>query len=238
MTVYFIGAGPGDPELITVKGQRLIHSCPVILYAGSLVPEAVLQGHRAEQVINTAELHLGEIVELLRLAHERGQDVARVHSGDPSLYGAIGEQIRELRRLGIPFEIVPGVTAAAACAALLESELTLPGIAGLILTFAVAVDANVLIYERMRDEARTGRSVIASMDAGFSKAWGTILDANVTTLVAAAIMFVFGAGPVRGFAWTLSIGVFTSVFSSVLVAQVLLAYWLKTAKPKKLPIAE
>ncbi len=129
MTVYFIGAGPGDPELITVKGQRLIHSCPVILYAGSLVPEAVLQGHRAEQVINTAELHLGEIVELLRLAHERGQDVARVHSGDPSLYGAIGEQIRELRRLGIPFEIVPGVTAAAACAALLESELTLPGIA-------------------------------------------------------------------------------------------------------------
>jgi preprotein translocase subunit SecD/SecD/SecF fusion protein len=90
----------------------------------------------------------------------------------------------------------------------------------------------------MRDEARSGRSVIASMDAGFSKAWGTILDANVTTLVAAAIMFVFGAGPVRGFAWTLSIGVFTSVFSAVLVAQVLLAYWLKIAKPKSLPIAD
>lgn len=119
-----------------------------------------------------------------------------------------------------------------------QATLTLPGIAGLILTFAVAVDANVLIYERMRDEARAGRSVIASMDAGFSKAMGTIVDANVTTLVAAAIMFVFGAGPVRGFAWTLSIGVFTSVLSSVLVAQVLLAYWLKIAKPKKLPIAE
>ncbi|PZQ37671.1 MAG: precorrin-4 C(11)-methyltransferase, partial [Ectopseudomonas oleovorans] len=108
MTVYFIGAGPGDPELITVKGQRLIHSCPVILYAGSLVPEAVLQGHSAEQVVNTAELHLGEIITLLRQAHERGLDVARVHSGDPSLYGAIGEQIRELRTLGIPFEIIPG----------------------------------------------------------------------------------------------------------------------------------
>ena len=119
-----------------------------------------------------------------------------------------------------------------------QATLTLPGIAGLILTFAVAVDANVLIYERMRDEARAGRSVIASMDAGFNKAWGTILDANITTLVAALIMFVFGAGPVRGFAWTLSIGVFTSVFSAVLVAQVLLAYWLKTARPKKLPIAE
>ena len=125
-----------------------------------------------------------------------------------------------------------------AAMSLTQATLTLPGIAGLILTFAVAVDANVLIYERMRDEARSGRSVIASMDAGFSKAWGTILDANVTTLVAAAIMFVFGAGPVRGFAWTLSIGVVTSMFSSILVAQVLLAYWLKTARPKKLPIAE
>ncbi|MBA4805918.1 protein translocase subunit SecD [Brevundimonas sp.] len=125
-----------------------------------------------------------------------------------------------------------------AAMSLTQATLTLPGIAGLILTFAVAVDANVLIYERMRDEARAGRSVIATMDAGFSKAWGTILDANVTTLVAAAIMFAFGAGPVRGFAWTLSIGVITSMFSSILVAQVLLAYWLKTAKPKKLPIAE
>ena len=125
-----------------------------------------------------------------------------------------------------------------AAMSLTQATLTLPGIAGLILTFAVAVDANVLIYERIRDEARAGRSVIASLDAGFNKAMGTIVDANLTSLVAAAIMFIFGAGPVRGFAWTLSIGIFTSVFSSVLVAQVLLAYWLKTAKPKTLPIAE
>lgn len=125
-----------------------------------------------------------------------------------------------------------------AAMSLTQATLTLPGIAGLILTFAVAVDANVLIYERMRDEARSGRSVIASMDAGFNKAMGTIIDANLTTLVAAMIMFIFGAGPVRGFAWTLTIGVFTSVFSSVLVAQVLLAWWLKTAKPKTLPIAD
>lgn len=125
-----------------------------------------------------------------------------------------------------------------AAMSLTQATLTLPGIAGLILTFAVAVDANVLIYERMRDEQRAGRSVIASMDAGFNKAWGTILDANLTTLVAAMIMFAFGAGPVRGFAWTLTIGVFTSVFSAVLVAQILLAYWLKVARPKKLPIAE
>lgn len=129
MTVYFIGAGPGDPELITVKGQRLIRSCPVILYAGSLVPAALLDGHRAERVVNTAELHLSQIVALLAEAHALGQDVARVHSGDPSLYGAIGEQIRELRARNIPFEIIPGVTATAACAALLEVELTLPEVA-------------------------------------------------------------------------------------------------------------
>ncbi|CAJ2749855.1 precorrin-4 C(11)-methyltransferase [Burkholderia pseudomallei] len=129
MTVYFIGAGPGDPELITVKGQRLVRRCPVILYAGSLVPAAVLDGHRAELVVNTAELDLDEIVALLARAHGKGQDVARVHSGDPSLYGAIGEQIRRLAALGIPYEIVPGVTATAACAAALGVELTLPGVA-------------------------------------------------------------------------------------------------------------
>ncbi|MFD2884097.1 cobalt-precorrin-4/precorrin-4 C(11)-methyltransferase [Pseudomonas lini] len=128
MTVYFIGAGPGDPELITVKGQRLIRSCPVIIYAGSLVPAAVLEGHRAEQVVNSAELHLEQIIELVKAAHANGQDVARVHSGDPSLYGAIGEQIRYLRELDIPFEIIPGVTATAACAALLGAELTLPDV--------------------------------------------------------------------------------------------------------------
>ncbi len=133
--------------------------------------------------------------------------------------------------------ILNGILIVAAMS-LTQATLTLPGIAGLILTFAVAVDANVLIYERMRDEARQGRSVVASMDAGFGRAMGTIIDANLTTLVAAIIMFMFGAGPVRGFAWTLTIGVFTSVFSSVLTAQVLLGYWLKVAKPKKLPIAE
>ncbi|CAD5201355.1 precorrin-4 C(11)-methyltransferase [Pseudomonas sp. FEN] len=135
MTVYFIGAGPGDPELITVKGQRLIRSCPVIIYAGSLVPEAVLQGHCATQVVNSAELHLEQIIDLIKAADALGQDVARVHSGDPSLYGAIGEQIRHLRELGIAYEVVPGVTATAACAALLGTELTLPDISqSLILT--------------------------------------------------------------------------------------------------------
>jgi precorrin-4/cobalt-precorrin-4 C11-methyltransferase len=129
MTVYFIGAGPGDPELITVKGQRLIRACPVILYAGSLVPRAVLEeaGANAE-VIDTAHLHQDEIIEHIRLAHEKGLDVARVHSGDPSIYGAIGEQMRRLDGLGIPYQVIPGVTATSASAAALRIELTLPGI--------------------------------------------------------------------------------------------------------------
>ena len=128
MTVYFIGAGPGDPDLITVKGQRLIRQCPVILYAGSLVPAAVLDGHQARQLVNTADLDLDRIIALIQAAHQVGDDVARVHSGDPSLYGAIGEQMRRLQALGIPYEIVPGVTATAACAATLGCVLTLPGV--------------------------------------------------------------------------------------------------------------
>lgn len=117
-----------------------------------------------------------------------------------------------------------------------QATLTLPGIAGLILTLAVAVDANVLIYERMRDEVRAGRNVIGALDSGFQKAMETIIDANLTSLGAAAIMFFFGAGPVRGFAWTLSLGVITSVFSAVLVTQLLLAWWYQARRPKTLPI--
>jgi preprotein translocase subunit SecD len=118
-----------------------------------------------------------------------------------------------------------------------QATLTLPGIAGLILTLAVAIDANVLIYERMREEVKAGRTLITAMDAGFNRAMLTIIDANVTALAAAAIMFFFGAGPVRGFAWTLSIGVFTSVFTAVFITQLMLAMWIKFARPKKLPIA-
>jgi len=154
MTVYFIGAGPGDPELITVKGQRLIRTCPVILYAGSLVPEAVLSGHRAQSVVNTADLHLDEIIALLESAHANGQSVARVHSGDPSLYGAIGEQIRRLNTLAIPYEIVPGVTAAAACAASLGCEFTLPGISQTVILTRFATKTSMPEGEQLADLAR------------------------------------------------------------------------------------
>ena len=117
-----------------------------------------------------------------------------------------------------------------------QATLTLPGVAGLILTLAVAVDANVLIYERMRDEARAGRTPLLAADHGFRRALVSIVDANVTTLISAAIMFQFGTGPVRGFAWTLSVGVLTSMFTAIFITQVLIGWWFRVAKPKTLPI--
>ena len=129
MTVYFIGAGPGDPDLITLKGKRLIEQCSVVLYAGSLVPIEVLDFAKAvAQVEDTASLNLEQIIARIEQAHASGFDVARVHSGDPSIYGAIGEQMRRLDALDIPYEVIPGVTAASASAALLKKEFTLSGV--------------------------------------------------------------------------------------------------------------
>jgi precorrin-4/cobalt-precorrin-4 C11-methyltransferase len=130
MTVHFIGAGPGAPDLITVRGLRLIERCPVCLYAGSLVPREILAVAPPDaRVIDTAPLTLDEIVAHLSAAHRAGLDVARLHSGDPSLYGAIGEQMRRLQALSIPFDVIPGVPSFAAAAAALRRELTLPEIA-------------------------------------------------------------------------------------------------------------
>lgn len=130
MKVYFIGAGPGDPDLITVKGRRIIEACKVCLYAGSLVPEAVVQyAPEGALVRDTAPMHLDEILALILDARSRNLDVARVHSGDPSLYGAIAEQIRRLRKEGIEYEIIPGVPAFCAAAAVLGQELTIPEVA-------------------------------------------------------------------------------------------------------------
>jgi precorrin-4/cobalt-precorrin-4 C11-methyltransferase len=130
MTIHFIGAGPGAADLITLRGRDLIARCPVCLYAGSLVPEALL-AHcpPGATIINTASMDLDAIVEACRTAHEAGQDVARLHSGDLSVWSAMGEQLRRLKALGIPFDITPGVPAFAAAAAALEAELTLPGLA-------------------------------------------------------------------------------------------------------------
>ncbi|MBV9203398.1 MAG: precorrin-4 C(11)-methyltransferase [Alphaproteobacteria bacterium] len=130
MTVHFIGAGPGASDLITLRGLRLIKVCPVCLYAGSLVPAEVVAAAPPDAlVIDTAPLTLDEILDHFIDADRRGLDVARLHSGDCSLYGAIAEQMRRLRALGISYDITPGVPSFAAAAAALERELTLPEIA-------------------------------------------------------------------------------------------------------------
>lgn len=130
MTVHFIGAGPGAPDLLTLRGRDLISACPVCLYAGSLVPPEVL-AHcpPGARIVNTAPLSLDEILAEIAAAHDAGQDIARLHSGDLSVWSAMGEQLRRLRALGIPFDITPGVPSFAAAAAALGTELTLPGLA-------------------------------------------------------------------------------------------------------------
>ncbi|NRG16365.1 precorrin-4 C(11)-methyltransferase [Rhizobiales bacterium] len=145
MTVHFIGAGPGDPDLITVRGLKLIERCPVCLYAGSLVPEAIVEAApEGARVIDTAPMTLDEIMTEIEAAHARGQDVARVHSGDPSLYGAIAEQIRRLKALEIPFDVTPGVPAFAAAAAVLGQELTVPEIAQTVILTRTAMKSSVM----------------------------------------------------------------------------------------------
>jgi len=130
MTVHFIGAGPGAADLITLRGRDLIAACPVCLYAGSLVPEGILAHcpHGA-RIVNTAPLSLDDIMAEIATAHAENKDVARLHSGDLSVWSAMGEQMRRLRALGIPYTVTPGVPSFSAAAAALGEELTLPGLA-------------------------------------------------------------------------------------------------------------
>jgi precorrin-4/cobalt-precorrin-4 C11-methyltransferase len=143
MTAYFIGAGPGAPDLITVRGLRLIERCPVCLYAGSLVPEEIVNAAPENAlVMDTASMHLDAIIAEIGKAHASGQDVARVHSGDPSIYGAIAEQMRRLDAMAIDYEVVPGVPAFAGAAAKLKAELTLPEIAQTVIVTRTGMKAS------------------------------------------------------------------------------------------------
>ncbi len=130
MTVHFIGAGPGAPDLLTLRGRDLIAASPVCLYAGSLIPEAVL-AHCPPgcRIVNTAPMDLDSIIATIAEAHAQGHDIARLHSGDLSVWSAMGEQLRRLRAMGIPYDVTPGVPSFAAAAAALGAELTLPGLA-------------------------------------------------------------------------------------------------------------
>ncbi|WP_288903344.1 precorrin-4 C(11)-methyltransferase [uncultured Sneathiella sp.] len=145
MTIHFIGAGPGAADLITLRGRDLIASCPVCLYAGSLVPEEILtHAPNDALIIDTAPLTLDEIINEMIKANDQGLEVARVHSGDPSLYGAIGEQMRRLDDLGIDYTITPGVPAFAAAAAALKTEFTLPEVSQTVILTRTSMKATAM----------------------------------------------------------------------------------------------
>jgi len=167
MTVHFIGAGPGAPDLITLRGRDLIAVCPVCLYAGSLVPaEVVAFAPSDARVVDTASFNLDGIMAEIEAAHCQGQDVARVHSGDPSLYGAIGEQIKRLKALEIEYTITPGVPAFAASAAALGLELTLPDISQTIILTRTAMKSSAIpAGEELAELGRSGATLAIHLSA-------------------------------------------------------------------------
>lgn len=183
MTVHFIGAGPGAADLLTIRGRDLIAASPVCLYAGSLVPEGVL-AHCPPgcRIVNTAPLSLDEIIAEIAAAHAAGLDVARLHSGDLSVWSAMGEQLRRLRALGIPYDVTPGVPSFAAAAAALGAELTLPGLAqSVVLTRTSGRASPMPEGESLEAFARTGATLAIH------------LSVHVLGDVVARLMPVYGA---------------------------------------------
>jgi precorrin-4/cobalt-precorrin-4 C11-methyltransferase len=162
MTVHFIGAGPGAADLITVRGLKHIQTCPVCLYAGSLVPEEIVKAApKGARVVDTAPLTLEDIIAEIEAAHAKGHDVARVHSGDPSLYGAIAEQMRHLDRLGIDYDVTPGVPAFAAAAAVLKTEFTLPEIAQTVILTRTTMQASAMPDGESLEELGRSKATLA-----------------------------------------------------------------------------
>jgi precorrin-4/cobalt-precorrin-4 C11-methyltransferase len=161
MTVHFIGAGPGAPDLITVRGRDLIACCPVCLFAGSLVPAALLEYcPPGARIVDTAPMSLDAIAAEFARAHAAGQDIARLHSGDLSVWSAMGEQLRRLDRLGIPYTVTPGVPSFAAAAAALGQELTLPGLTqSVVLTRTSGRASPVPESEKLAAFAATGATL-------------------------------------------------------------------------------
>lgn len=179
VTVYFIGAGPGAADLITVRGQRLLQRCPVCLYAGSVMPEDLLAlCPPGARVIDTGPLNLDQIIDELAAADAEGLDVARLHSGDPGLYSALAEQCRRLDAAGIGYEIVPGVPSFAAAAAVLGRELTVPGVAQTVTLSRVATLSTAMpAGEELRTLAGVGGTLVLHLAAAQ-------IDTVVTDLVA------------------------------------------------------
>jgi len=174
--IIFIGAGPGDPELITVKGKNALNRADIIIYAGSLVPEAVLKWTQSEALkISSAPLNLEEVLDIMLKAYEEGKKVVRLHSGDPSMYGAIYEQIAVLENKSIPCEIIPGVTAAFAAAAASKMEYTIPGISQTLILTRMSGRTKVPESESLKDLAAHRSSMAIYLSISLAKETKDIL---------------------------------------------------------------
>ncbi|TCW32076.1 cobalt-precorrin 4 C11-methyltransferase [Thermohydrogenium kirishiense] len=158
--VYFIGAGPGDPELITLKGMKIIQACDVVIYAGSLVNKEILKYAKPKaEVYDSATMNLDEIIRLIVKSHKDGKDVARIHTGDPAIYGAIHEQIVRLEKENIDYEIIPGVSSFLAAASVLKKELTIPEITQTVIITRIGGRTVVPKEQELKDLSRHGATM-------------------------------------------------------------------------------
>lgn len=188
--VHFIGAGPGDPELLTIKGKKLIDSADVIIYAGSLVNREVLAGAKEGAAIyNSASMTLEEVIAVMKEADEKGLDVARVHTGDPAIFGAHREQLDELDRLGIRHEVVPGVSSFLAAAAALEKEYTLPGVSQTVILTRMEGRTPVPPKEKLRDLAKHNATMIIFLSVGMIEEMAAILKEEYTASTPVAVVY-------------------------------------------------
>ncbi|MFZ7124557.1 MAG: precorrin-4 C(11)-methyltransferase [Desulfobacterales bacterium] len=188
--VLFVGAGPGDPDLITVKGQEALRSADLIIYAGSLVPEAVLKwSDPAARRINSAGMHLKEIVTEIEAAWLDGRRVVRLHTGDPSLYGAVFEQMAELNRQSIPYRVIPGVTAAFAAAAAMGIEYTLPEVSQTVILTRMAGRTPVPEAENLERLAAHGATMVIYLSMALVKEVGEVLSRTYGPEAPCAVIF-------------------------------------------------
>jgi precorrin-4/cobalt-precorrin-4 C11-methyltransferase len=189
-SVLFVGAGPGDPELITVKGQRALMAADVVIYAGSLVPEGLLQWTRpGTTALSSAAMNLEEIIEAIENAYSKGKRVVRLHTGDPSLYGAIFEQMVELQQRGIPYIVIPGVTAAFAAAAALGLEFTLPEVSQTLILTRMAGRTPVPEKEKLADLAKHQASMAIYLSMSMANEVAGILTAAYGKNATCAVVY-------------------------------------------------
>lgn len=175
--VYFIGAGPGDPELLTIKGKKIIDQADVIIYAGSLVNKEVLSGAKeGAQIYNSASMTLEEVLEVMKAAHKKGWDIARVHTGDPAIFGAHREQMDALDKMGIPHKIIPGVSSFLAVSAALQKEYTLPGVSQTVILTRMEGRTPVPPKEKLQDLAKHNCTMVIFLSVGMIEQLSEILS--------------------------------------------------------------